>query len=301
MGVLRLLGGGTILENNIVQTGASAGSSIAAGVIFTIPALIILGYWRDFQYSWVLAIAGLGGLLGVLFSVPLRRSMIVEEPLPFPEGKAAAEVLKAGENPGPGLKILAFLRRHRCGAQGRRAQRHAPDPGYGRGRRLFRQVPGLYGDQPVAGAAGRGLYRGPEHRHRGAVRQHPVLAHRHPAVPHVLHGHRPGAGAEHRRCGAGRRGWRDLVGQDPLPGRGRDADWRGLDAVLAAQVAAVGREERHRRRTCRFRRRRSGRDRARPADEVDAGGAGGVRAASAAAVPGHCRLVARQYPRWRSS
>src|SRR5688500_7784535 len=106
MGVLRVLGGGTILENNIVQTGASAGSSIAAGVIFTIPALIILGHWETFEYAWVLAIAGLGGLLGVLFSVPLRRSMIVEDPLPFPEGKAAAEVLKAGENPGPGLKIL---------------------------------------------------------------------------------------------------------------------------------------------------------------------------------------------------
>ena len=108
MGVLRALGGGTILENNIVQTGASAGSSIAAGVIFTIPALIILGYWQDFKYSWVLAIAGLGGLLGVLFSVPLRRSMIVEDPLAFPEGKAAAEVLKAGENPGQGIKTLAF-------------------------------------------------------------------------------------------------------------------------------------------------------------------------------------------------
>ena len=109
MAVLRLLGGGTILENNIVQTGASAGSSIAAGVIFTIPALMILdNYWTDFRYSWVLAIAGLGGLLGVLFSVPLRRSMIVEEPLAFPEGKAAAEVLKAGENPGPGVKILAM-------------------------------------------------------------------------------------------------------------------------------------------------------------------------------------------------
>ncbi len=108
MGILRLLGGGTILENNIVQTGASAGSSIAAGVIFTIPALIILGHWQTFEYSWVLAIAGLGGLLGVLFSVPLRRSMIVEEPLPFPEGKAAAEVLKAGENPGPGMKILGI-------------------------------------------------------------------------------------------------------------------------------------------------------------------------------------------------
>lgn len=107
MAVLRLLGGGTILENNIVQTGASAGSSIAAGVIFTLPALVLMGYWQDFRYSWVFAIAGLGGLLGVLFSVPLRRSMIVENPLPFPEGKAAAEVLKAGDNPGPGLKILA--------------------------------------------------------------------------------------------------------------------------------------------------------------------------------------------------
>ncbi|WP_045727221.1 oligopeptide transporter, OPT family [Xanthomonas sp. GPE 39] len=107
MGVLRLLGGGTILENNIVQTGASAGSSIAAGVIFTIPALVIMGYWPDFKYWWVLGIAGMGGLLGVLFSVPLRRAMIVEDPLPFPEGKAAAEVLKAGENPGPGLKILS--------------------------------------------------------------------------------------------------------------------------------------------------------------------------------------------------
>src|SRR3954465_13094555 len=108
MGVLRALGGGTILENNIVQTGASPGSSIAAGVIFTIPALVILGYWQDFRYTWVLAIAGLGGVLGVLFSVPLRRSMIVDQPLPFPEGKAAAEVLKAGENPGAGMKILAI-------------------------------------------------------------------------------------------------------------------------------------------------------------------------------------------------
>lgn len=106
MGVLRLFGGGHILENNIVQTGASAGSSIASGVIFTVPALIILGYWQDFEYAWVLAIAGLGGLLGVLFSVPLRRSLIVDQGLAFPEGKAAAEVLKTGENPAAGLKLL---------------------------------------------------------------------------------------------------------------------------------------------------------------------------------------------------
>jgi putative OPT family oligopeptide transporter len=107
MAVLRLFGGGHILENNIVSTGASAGSSIATGVIFTIPALILLGYWQDFRYSWVLAIAGLGGLLGVLFSVPLRRSMIVEQGLAFPEGKAAAEVLRTGENPAQGAKLLA--------------------------------------------------------------------------------------------------------------------------------------------------------------------------------------------------
>ncbi len=106
MGVLRLLGGGTILENNIVQTGASAGSSIASGVIFTIPALVILGYWDTFAYWWVFAIAGLGGLLGVIFSVPLRRSLIVDQGLAFPEGKAAAEVLKTGENPGQGIRTL---------------------------------------------------------------------------------------------------------------------------------------------------------------------------------------------------
>ena len=108
MAVLRLFGGGHILENNIVQTGASAGSSIASGVIFTIPALVILGYWQDFKYLWVLAIAGLGGLLGVLFSVPLRRSLIVDQGLAFPEGKAAAEVLKTGENPAAGVKVLGI-------------------------------------------------------------------------------------------------------------------------------------------------------------------------------------------------
>lgn len=108
MAVLRLLGGCGILENNIVQTGASAGSSIASGVIFTIPALVILGFWQDFRYSWVLAIAGLGGLLGVLFSVPLRRALIVDQKLAFPEGQAAAEVLKAGENPSQGVRILGI-------------------------------------------------------------------------------------------------------------------------------------------------------------------------------------------------
>jgi putative OPT family oligopeptide transporter len=106
MAVLRALGGGGILENNIVQTGGSAGTSLASGVIFTIPALVILGYWKDFDFGWVLAISGLGGVLGVLFSVPLRRSLIVDQDLAFPEGKAAAEVLKTGENPAQGIRIL---------------------------------------------------------------------------------------------------------------------------------------------------------------------------------------------------
>jgi putative OPT family oligopeptide transporter len=108
MAVLRVLGGSTILENNIVQTGASAGSSIASGVIFTIPALVILGPWPDFQGAWVMAIAGLGGILGVFFSVPLRRSLIIEQNLKFPEGVAAAEVLKAGDNPAQGVKLLGL-------------------------------------------------------------------------------------------------------------------------------------------------------------------------------------------------
>jgi putative OPT family oligopeptide transporter len=107
MAVLRVLGGGGILENNIVSTGASAGTSIASGVIFTMPALIFLGAWREFDYWWVLAIAGLGGLLGLLFSVPLRRSLIVEQQMGFPEGQAAAEVLRTGENPTLGVRILA--------------------------------------------------------------------------------------------------------------------------------------------------------------------------------------------------
>jgi putative OPT family oligopeptide transporter len=108
MGVLRLLGRSSILENNIVATGASAGSAIAAGTIFTIPALVLMGHWSTFDYWWVFAIAGLGGLLGVLFSVPLRRTLIIDQKLQFPEGVATAEVLKVGQDPGRGLKALSL-------------------------------------------------------------------------------------------------------------------------------------------------------------------------------------------------
>lgn len=108
MAVLPLFGRSNILENNIVATGASAGTSISAGAIFTLPALILLHHWTHFEYFWTLAIVGLGGLLGVLFSVPLRRTLIIEQKLQFPEGVAAAEVLKVGANPGLGAKVLAL-------------------------------------------------------------------------------------------------------------------------------------------------------------------------------------------------
>jgi putative OPT family oligopeptide transporter len=108
MAVLPLFGRTNILENNIVATGASAGTSISAGAIFTLPALILLHHWSSFDYWWTLAIVGLGGLLGVLFSVPLRRTLIIEQKLQFPEGIAAAAVLKVGANPGVGAKFLAL-------------------------------------------------------------------------------------------------------------------------------------------------------------------------------------------------
>ena len=108
MAVLKLLGGGGILENNIVQTGGSAGSSVATGVIFTTPALVILGAWHDYPYGWVFGFAALGGVLGVLFSVPLRRALIVEQKLAFPEGTAAAEVLRAGADPKQGARLLSI-------------------------------------------------------------------------------------------------------------------------------------------------------------------------------------------------
>lgn len=96
MAVLRAFRQSNILENNLVQTAASAGESLAAGVIFTVPALVLLGYWQEFDYWEVTAIAAVGGVVGVLFTIPLRRALVVEEGLLFPEGIATAEVLKTG-------------------------------------------------------------------------------------------------------------------------------------------------------------------------------------------------------------
>ncbi|HXQ26632.1 MAG TPA: oligopeptide transporter, OPT family [Candidatus Acidoferrales bacterium] len=100
--ILRAFGRSTILENNLVQTTGSAGESAAAGVIFTMPALIFLGFSLNTEYWRVFFLALLGGTLGVLFMIPLRRQLIVKEHgnLSFPEGTACADVLVAGERGG---------------------------------------------------------------------------------------------------------------------------------------------------------------------------------------------------------
>jgi putative OPT family oligopeptide transporter len=98
--ILRVFGKASILENNIVQTTGNAGQSIASGVIFTLPALIFLGF--DLEYSRIFLLALVGGWLGVLFMIPLRRQLIVAEhgTLPYPEGTACADVLMAGDRGG---------------------------------------------------------------------------------------------------------------------------------------------------------------------------------------------------------
>ena len=108
MAVLRLFKHHNILENNIVQTAASAGESVAAGVIFTFPALILMGTWAEFKYWETFLIAVSGGILGVLFTVPLRSALIVKQKLLFPEGVATAEVLKTGEKGGKAVRFLVI-------------------------------------------------------------------------------------------------------------------------------------------------------------------------------------------------
>ncbi|MEM9339513.1 MAG: oligopeptide transporter, OPT family [Bacteroidota bacterium] len=108
MALLKVFKNSNILENNLVQTAASAGESLAAGVIFTMPALVIMGYWQEFNYWETVIISICGGVLGVLFTIPLRNALIVKEKLMFPEGVATAEVLKTGEEGGKSVKYLVW-------------------------------------------------------------------------------------------------------------------------------------------------------------------------------------------------
>jgi putative OPT family oligopeptide transporter len=99
MAVLRRFENSGIQENNIVQTIASAAGTLAA-IIFVLPGLIIVGWWQNFPYWTTLAICVIGGALGVMYTVPLRRALVTGSDLPYPEGVAAAEVLKVGSRAG---------------------------------------------------------------------------------------------------------------------------------------------------------------------------------------------------------
>lgn len=94
MGILRFFKNPSIYENNLVQTAASAGEAVAGGIVYTIPALVIIGYWHHFNYWQNFFIAFSSGILGVLFSVPLRKTLVHHKGLPFPEGVAIANLLK---------------------------------------------------------------------------------------------------------------------------------------------------------------------------------------------------------------
>jgi len=106
IGILRRFKNANLLENNLVQTAASAGEAVAGGIVFTVPALIVLHYWHAFPYWQNVAIAVMGGTLGVLFSVPIRKPLVSDPHLPFPEGSAIAEVLQLSESHGGLREIL---------------------------------------------------------------------------------------------------------------------------------------------------------------------------------------------------
>lgn len=99
MAVLKAFRDTTIQENNIVQTIASAAGTLSA-IIFVLPGLIMVGWWTGFPYWLSVAVIGIGGILGVMYSVPLRRALVTGTDLPYPEGVAAAEVLKVGSGVG---------------------------------------------------------------------------------------------------------------------------------------------------------------------------------------------------------
>src|SRR6187431_3448383 len=97
MALLSMVRDSSILENNIVQTVASAAGTLSA-IIFVLPGLVIVGYWTGFPFWESFLICLSGGVLGVLFTIPLRRALVTHSDLPYPEGVAAAEVLKVGSS-----------------------------------------------------------------------------------------------------------------------------------------------------------------------------------------------------------
>lgn len=109
MAILKFFKDSSILENNMVQTQASSAGTLSS-VIFVLPGLLMMGYWQEFPFWQTVLICASGGTLGVLFTIPLRRAMVVNSDLPYPEGVAAAEILKAGNNneSDSGVKDIAY-------------------------------------------------------------------------------------------------------------------------------------------------------------------------------------------------
>ncbi|MDU7463359.1 MAG: oligopeptide transporter, OPT family [Haemophilus haemolyticus] len=109
MAVLKFFKDSSILENNMVQTQASSAGTLSS-VIFVLPGLLMMGYWQEFPFWQTMLICAAGGTLGVLFTIPLRRAMVVNSDLPYPEGVAAAEILKAGNHADgdSGVKDIAY-------------------------------------------------------------------------------------------------------------------------------------------------------------------------------------------------
>src|ERR1700739_971118 len=115
MGLRRWLGNTTAQENNIVQTVASTAGTLSS-IIFVLPGFIMIGWWTGFPYWQSVAICATGGILGVMYSIPLRRALVTQSDLPYPEGTACAEVIKVGtgdvadkdsvESGGKGLKAV---------------------------------------------------------------------------------------------------------------------------------------------------------------------------------------------------
>lgn len=111
MAILRKFADHTVAENNIVQTIASAAGTLSA-IIFVLPGLIMIGYWTGFNHWETALVCAIGGILGVTYSIPLRRALVTGSDLPYPEGVAAAEVLKVGDTHGSdeenrrGLKVI---------------------------------------------------------------------------------------------------------------------------------------------------------------------------------------------------
>ena len=108
MAILRFFKDSNVLENNMVQTQASAAGTLSA-IIFILPGLLMLGYWQGFPFWQTFLICACGGSLGVLFTIPLRRAMVVNSDLPYPEGRAAAEILKVGSHSGDVAQSLVLV------------------------------------------------------------------------------------------------------------------------------------------------------------------------------------------------